>query len=43
MKKMELDEFVNHYGFNNTTDIAVTDIAMTVTKIRKDKENGDSI
>lgn len=39
MNYQELDEYVSKYGLNNETDIDNKQIAMTVNKIRKDKEN----
>lgn len=43
MTYIELDEFVAEYGFDNETGIDDMKIAMTVNKIRKDKENGRNI
>lgn len=34
-----LDEYVSKYGFDNETGIDDMKIAMTVNKIRKDREN----
>ena len=38
MTKTELDQFVNDYGFDNKTDIENIEIAMNITKIKKEKE-----
>lgn len=35
---IELDEYVNKYGYNNETDIEDVTIAMNVNARRKDKE-----
>lgn len=43
MNYQELDEYVDKYGFDNETDIDDMQVAMTVTKIRKDRENGDTL
>ncbi len=43
MNLKELDEYVSKYGFDNETGIENMKIAMTVNKIRKDKENGRDV
>lgn len=43
MTIQELDEFVANYGFDNETDIEDMQVAMNVTRIRKDRENGNNI
>lgn len=40
MNYQYLDEYVSKYGFDNDTGIDNMAIAVTVNKIRKDKENG---
>ena len=37
--KQELDEYINKYGPNDTTDISPIEVAMFVNAKRKDKEN----
>lgn len=39
MNYQYLDEYVSKYGFDNETDIDDIEVAMTVNKIRKDREN----
>lgn len=39
MNYQYLDEYVSKYGFDNETGIDDIEVAMTVTKIRKDREN----
>lgn len=38
MNYQYLDEYVSKYGFNNQTGIDDIEVAMTVNKIRKDRE-----
>lgn len=40
---IELDEYINEYGYNNETDIEDINIAMSVNAIRKDKEYVNNI
>lgn len=39
MDYKELDEYIAKYGFDNDTGIDNMPVAMTVNKIRKDKDN----
>lgn len=39
MNYQELDEYISEYGFDNETDIENKEIAMSINKIRKDREN----
>lgn len=43
MNYQELDEFVDRYGFSNQTEIDDKAVAMTVTAIRKEKNNGNAL
>lgn len=43
MNYKELDEYIDQYGFNNTTEITDINTAMSVNKIRREKENAKSI
>lgn len=38
MTKAELDQFINDYGFDNKTDVENIEIAMNITKLKKEKE-----
>ena len=38
MTKAELDQFINDYGFDNKTDVENIEIAMNITKFKKEKE-----
>ena len=38
MTKAELDQFINDYGFDNKTDVENIEIAMNITKSKKEKE-----
>jgi hypothetical protein len=38
MTKTELDQFINDYGFGNESDVENIEIAMNITKLKKEKE-----
>lgn len=38
MTKAELDQFINDYRFDNKTDVENIEIAMNITKFKKEKE-----
>ena len=38
MTKAELDQLINDYGFDNKTDVENIEIAMNITKLKKEKE-----
>lgn len=38
MTKIELDQFVNDYGFDNETDVENIEVAMNIVKFKKEKE-----
>lgn len=38
MTKAELGQFINDYGFDNKTDVENIEIAMNITKSKKEKE-----
>lgn len=38
MTKIELDEYIAEYGYDNETDIPNTAVAMVVHKKRRDKD-----
>lgn len=38
MTKAELDQFINDYGFSNESDVENIEIAMNITKLKKEKE-----
>lgn len=38
MTKAELDQFINDYGFDNKTYVENIEIAMNITKFKKEKE-----
>lgn len=43
MTKAELDQFINDYGFSNESDVENIEIAMNITKFKKEKENVNTL